>query len=110
MRGIEFYNDEFRILKHRLEEASFKNSAPEFKAKVEHFQNQFIVQESNLNHLKHEINTHFKHMEEDVELRAQHLSNSTIAEHDGMRDKYVTTEKIVNELRHEFNHFLRGML
>lgn len=106
LRGIEFYKDEIRIMKHRLEEVSGKNTGAEVKAQVEHYQNQFMVQEKNLNQLKHEIDAHFKHMEMDVELRAQHLANSTLAEHDVMRESYITTEKIVNELRHEFNHFL----
>ncbi len=106
LRGIEFYNDELRIMKHRLEEVSYKNSAQDIKKDVEHYQNQFMVQETNLNHLKHDINNHFKHMESDVETHAQHLSNVTLAEHDAMRDKYVTLEKIINEMRHDFNRFL----
>jgi len=106
LRGIEFYNDEIRIMKHRLEEVSVKNTGLEVKIDVEHYQNQFMLQETNLNHLKHDINNHFKHMENDVEVHAQHLANSTIAEHDAMRDKYMTLEKIINELRHEFNRFL----
>ncbi|MBL0316998.1 MAG: hypothetical protein IPP69_15030 [Flavobacteriales bacterium] len=106
LRGIDFYNDELKIMQHRLQEVSSKYTNPEVKSQVEHYQNQFMVQESNLNHLKHEINNHFKHMEIDVEVHAQHLGNSTLAEHDKMRDKYITEEKIINELRHEFNRFL----
>ena len=106
LRGIEFYNDEMRIMKHRLEEVSGKYTNPEVKKLVEHFQNQFMLQEANLNHLKHDINNHFKHMENDVDTHAQHLANSTLAEHDTMRDKYFTLEKIINELRHDFNKFL----
>lgn len=106
LRGIEFYNDELRIMKHRLEEVSGKYTSQEVKSQVEHYQNQFMVQESNLQHMKHDINNHFKHMEHDVEARAQHLANSTLAEHDKMRDSYTTMEKIINELRHEFNRFL----
>jgi hypothetical protein len=106
LRGIEFYNDELRIMRHRLEEVSPKYTSPDVKKDVEHYQNQFMVQETNLNHLKHDINNHFKHMESDVVTHAQHLSNVTLAEHNAMRDKYVTLEKIINELRHAFNRFL----
>jgi glutaredoxin 2 len=106
LRGIEFYNDELRIMKHRLEEVSTKNTNQDVKKNVEHYQNQFMVQETNLNHLKHDINNHLKHIENDVEVHAQHLSNHTIAEHDVMRDKYITLEKIINDMRHDFNRFL----
>lgn len=70
LRGIEFYNDEMRIMQHRLEEVSSKNTDIEVKAQVEHYQNQFMVQETNLNHMKHDINNHVKHMESDIESRA----------------------------------------
>lgn len=106
LRGIEFYNDELRIMKHRLEEISGKYTSEEVKKQVEHYQNQFMVQESNLNHLKHDVKNHFVHIENDDAEHAHHLSNTTIAEHDTLRDKYMMQEKTINDLRHEFNRFL----
>ena len=106
LRGLEFYNDELRIMRSRLEEVSWKYTDAEVKKQVEHFQNQFMVQESNMNHLKHAINLHVKHMENDVVEHAQHLTTETLTEHSSARDKFVTQEKIFNELRHEFNRFL----
>ncbi len=106
LRGIEFYNDELAILKSRLQEVSYKNTKEDAKKQVDHFQNQFLVQETNLNRLEHEINAHFKNMKSDIDTHAQHLGNSTIAEHDALRDRYIVQEKIINELRHEFNRFL----
>lgn len=106
LRGLEFYNDELRIMRSRLEEVSWKYTDAEVKKQVEHFQNQFMVQETNMNQIKHAINQHVKHMENDVAEHAQHLTKETIAEHDEARDKFMTQEKIFNELRHEFNRFL----
>ena len=43
-RGIAFYQDEIRILLHRLEEVSQRNTAEEIRKQVEHFENQWNIQ------------------------------------------------------------------
>lgn len=106
LRGLDFYKDELSIQRHRLAEISQKNTASEIKSQVEHYQNQFIVQEQALDQLKSDIGKHVQHMESDVDTHAQHLSNSTLAEHDKMRDRFVMFEKLFNEMRHEYNRFL----
>jgi hypothetical protein len=45
-------------------------------------------------------------MSADADRLAQHLSNHTLAEHDNMRDRYQVLEKIITDLRHDFNKFL----
>lgn len=105
LRGIAFYNDELRILKHRLAEVSFENTVQEVKAEVEHYQNQFIIQEKNLLELKTSIDKNFALIGKDLEEKAMHVSNSTMAETDSLRERYIQLEKIVNEVRHEFNRF-----
>ena len=106
LRAISFYKEEISILKNRLAEVSFKNSKPEVKADVEHYQNQFILQNDNLDVLAHDVREHEKHMSADAERLAQHLSNHTLAEHDNMRERYQVLEKIITDLRHDFNKFL----
>jgi len=105
LRGIAFYNDELVILKERLAELSFENTAQEVKAEVEHYQNQFIIQEKNLNDLKTDIQSNFTLIGRDLEDKAMHVGNSTLAETDSLRGRYVQLEKIVNETRHAFNRF-----
>lgn len=106
IRSIDFYKQEIEILKKRLSEVSIKYSKQEVRAEVEHFQNQFIVQRNNLDELRHAIGEHVNHMQQDTEKMAQHLSNVTLAEHDQRREDLVSLEKVINELRHEFNRFL----
>ncbi len=106
LRAISFYKEEISILKNRLAEVSLKNSKPEVKADVEHYQNQFILQNDNLDVLAHDVHEHEKHMNADADRLAQHLSNHTLAEHDNMRERYQVLEKIITDLRHDFNKFL----
>jgi len=56
MNSLLFYNDEMKVMNHRIEEIAAKNSSKEILAQVEHFQNQLIVQHDNVDGLKHDIN------------------------------------------------------
>ena len=106
MRAISFYQDEIKILKNRLSEVSQRYTKTDVKVEVEHYQNQFIIQNNNLEDLLKAIKAHETRMSADIEKLAQHLSNHTLAEHDSMRDRFTTLEKVIAMLRHEFNKFL----
>lgn len=106
LRGIDFYKDELHILENRLSEVSQKWTKSEVKADVEHYQNQFIIQKANLSDLQNSIKQHEVHMSDDVQNKAQHLSNNTLAEHDSMRERYQILERTLVDLRHDFNKFL----
>ncbi len=106
MRAISFYQDEIKILKNRLSEVSQRYTNTDVKVEVEHYQNQFIIQNNNLEDLLKDIKIHETHMSADIEKFAQHLSNHTLAEHDSMRDRFANIEKVITNLRHDFNKFL----
>ncbi|MFN5295001.1 MAG: hypothetical protein ACK5BL_05680 [Flavobacteriales bacterium] len=110
LRGIEFYQDEIKIMRNRLNEISSNNTAREVKKKVEQFQNQFEVHEEQLNKLRHAVKSHAIHIANDYENHHGQLEQKTMTEHDSMRDDYVNTEKLFNEMRHEFNRFLSKYL
>jgi conjugal transfer/entry exclusion protein len=106
LRGVDFYQDEINIMRKRLTEVSSKNTAREVKKHVEQFQNQFKVHEEQLHKLKHAVSGHAKNIDSDMIAHHGQLERATAAEHDIMRDDYVNTEKLFNEMRHDFNRFL----
>lgn len=110
LRGIEFYQDEIKIMRRRLSDVSNKNTAREVKKRVEQFQNQFKVHEEQLNKLRHSVSGHAKNIDSDLIAHHGQLERATVAEHDTMRDDYVNTEKLFNEMRHDFNRFLSKYL
>jgi hypothetical protein len=110
LRGIEFYEDEIKIMRNRLNEISSNNTARDVKKKVEQFQNQFEVHEEQLSKLRHAVKSHSMHIANDYENHHGQLERKTMIEHDSMRDDYVNTEKLFNEMRHEFNRFLSKYL
>ncbi len=106
LRGIDFYQDEINIMNKRLKDVANRNSAIEAKKQVEQFQNQFEVHGEQLKKLKHSLNNHGTNIESDLISHHGQLERNTISQHDNMRDEYVNTEKLFNEMRHDFNRFL----
>lgn len=99
LRGITFYQDEIRIMKNRLDELKDQSVGNDFQNRIEE-------REVDLHALHEAIEKHVQHLEHDVDTRIFWVTNSSMAEHDAMRERYVKLEKSINELRHEFNAFI----
>ena len=95
LKSLDFYDEEFVILERRLVEIVNKNNSHDAMAGVEHFQNQFIVQRNNIDELMHSINEHAGKME-----------SGLVDEHNSLHEQFDIFEKIVKELRLEYNLFL----
>jgi hypothetical protein len=103
---LDFYEVELDIWEHRLAEVAEKNTDSEVKAGVEHFQNQFIVQRNNIDELKHTVNEHKHLVFEDAKHHAGHVESLRVDDHKKIGDSVRTFEKVISDLRHEFNTFL----
>ena len=106
LKSIEFYEGEFDILKQRLLEIAQKNTGLEIMSQVEHFQNQFIVQRNNLDELKHLIREHDGQVSIDARQHSGKMDVHDIVSHNSVKDQFESIEKVINDLRHEFNLFL----
>lgn len=90
-KEIKFYEQEIRNCEWSLEEVLLKTESTEDRAKVEHFQNQFLLQRLNLQRLQ-------KQLREAVEVSKQHIER---AFHE-VRD----FRKYFKSLLKEFDQFL----
>jgi hypothetical protein len=106
MRGLEFYKNEIDILQKRLLEVAGKNTAEPVMKGVEHFQNQFIIQQKNINDLRHAVKNYVKQLGNDSAYHAGHVDDNFLKEGNGLRERYEQLEQIMSGLRHEFNEFL----
>ena len=106
LHAIDFYKSEFDILQKRLAEIVSKNTSHEALEGVEHFQNQFIVQRNNIDELRHNINEHTHKIKLDEEKHAGHIEETLAEEHEKLKDEFSVFEKVVKELRQEFNEYL----
>ncbi len=106
LKKLDFYKTEIGILEKRLEEVNAKNTSLDARAGVEHFQNQFIVQRNNIDELKHIVNEHSHNAFEVAKEHAGKVNDHITDEHLKLEDDINQFEKIVNELRQEFNVYL----
>lgn len=106
LRALNFYKQEIGILKGRLTEIAAKNNAKEVNNKIEHFENQFLVQNNNIDTLKHNITENVTTIAKQLEhTGAPYVDGVLLAQHNNLREKYQAEEKSINALRHEFTDF-----
>jgi hypothetical protein len=105
LRGLEFYEQELVILRKRLEEIAGDNTGREVAVNIEHFQNQFLIQNNNIDELKHKIKENLKAIESQVMSSAGFVDQDSMSLNADLYEQYLTQEKIVNDIRHEFNRF-----
>lgn len=110
LKSIAFYEGEFDRMKQQLLDIASKNTGRELMAQVEHFQNQFIVQRNNTDELKHTIREHDMLVGVESKEHAGKIELSTASGHNKVREEFLGVEKVVNELRGEFNAFLSKWL
>lgn len=104
-KGLEFYRDELEILSKRLLEISGRNTSEDARKGIEHFQNQFFIQQKNISDLRHQVNSYIKGLSQDAKDHEGHVDAIFIIQGDSLRQQYEQIEQIMNTLRHEFNAF-----
>lgn len=70
---------------------------------VDHFENQFEIQLTNINHLKHAMKEHLHVLETTP---PEHLSAPHLTIHESLSDQYQILLGSISQLRQEFNDFL----
>jgi len=106
LKGLDFYKEDIHILENRLLEIATKNTTFEASQGIEHFQNQFLVQRNNIDELRHKIKEHISTNGQRTELAAEVVENEKLAEHENLKDEYLYFEKVIKDLRQEFNIYL----
>jgi Asp-tRNA(Asn)/Glu-tRNA(Gln) amidotransferase C subunit len=103
---LSFQKDELKIFQNRLEEVASRWTKKEVMVQVEHFQNNFLRQNEVIDTLKHDINSHEKHLvdfEKEHPIAADHVH---FKDHTKFRDEVETQRKLYGELKTEFFRFL----
>jgi hypothetical protein len=106
LRALSFYKDEIGILRNRLTDIAGKNSSREVMRNVEHFENQFKLQKDNIQVLSHDIKQNIKSIKKELlDSSAGYIDGELADQHFAFNDKFSGEEKVINELRREFNEF-----
>ena len=106
IKNIEFYRDELRIFTTRLEEIVKKNTGMEAMTEAEHFQNLFIIQQNNIDELKHAIGHHNSKAADDSKEHAGRIKTLLVIEHEDLQKKMDEQDKLFQTTRKDFNKYL----
>jgi DNA repair protein RadC len=106
MKNIEFYSVEMKIMQKRLDEVAKASPSKETLQQIEHFQNQIFIQVRHAAELSHQIKGEEKVLQEKIRENVAASENLRAEDHTEERETVLAFEKVVNDLRKEFNTFL----
>jgi hypothetical protein len=100
-KQLAFYTDELKIYTNRLGEISNRYTDSEILAKLEQFQNKFIVQQDAIDTLAHDIKIHETKIMTEAQKNLTAVEHRFFGDHGGLRDRMETFVKLYNELKNE---------
>lgn len=106
LNKIDFYYDDLKIMRHRMEEVAARNTDKSLMAQVEHFQNQFVIQRNELDEMKHAIYQSETSIAENVAQNGTAVNRRTVPDDQGTRERMAQFEKLFLQLRVELMSFL----
>jgi hypothetical protein len=101
-----FYKDDLKIMQHRLEEVAAKNNSKECLIQVEHFQNQFKIQNQQIDILKHEIKQDESLIEKSINDNPIASDHRKLQDNGSLRDGMQRFEELFAAMRKELMTFL----
>lgn len=107
---LKFYKDELQIFTTRLAEVSAANTDPVVKARVEQFQNRFILQQSAIDGIIKHIASHEAHLADAAKQNPVASDHMLFTNHHDMQNDVKTTTEIHENLKTEFTRFLADNL
>lgn len=104
-KKLAFYEDELKIMTNRLSEISTKNTDTEIKMKVEQFQNRFVIQKNEIDHLKHSINIAEDQIIANIKENPVAYTHRKLEDDAELRDKVQIFEPLFASLKEDFTQF-----
>lgn len=105
-RELFFWEDELRSFKNRLAELVKRWTNKEMLIQLEHYQNQFILQEELINTLQEDIHIHEISIAEASKKGKDLLDTVLVKKHIEFRNKMEVQRHIYKDLKKEFFNFL----
>ncbi len=106
-RQLEFSKDEIAFFKERAGEISQRYTDLDVLKKLEHFQNQFIIQHNEIDEFLHVIHLHEDSFVAEVEKNPVAVDHRLFHDHGDERKRFEMFVKLYGELKVEFMNYLR---
>ena len=110
IKELGFYKDELMVFNRRLAEVGNMYTNKEVLVKLEHYQNQFILQNEIADVLLHELNEHEHILASTAMENSVAIDRRAFSDHPKLRESMNGFVKIYRELRHEFMLFLTAVM
>jgi hypothetical protein len=105
-----FYKDELHILRNRIAEIALGNTSKDILAQVERFQNQLIVQQTQLEQLRHNIKEQENIVEKSILDNPTATDHRKIDDHSNLRDQVATFDRLFSAMKQELTEFVARQL
>jgi hypothetical protein len=105
-RELLFWEDELKSLQNRLSELVMRWTDKEMLAQLEHYQNQFMIQENAINELEDHINLHETNISEHLKKGEDVLELQLVKKHIEFRNQMDTHRNLYGDLKRNFFRFL----
>ena len=106
IKELEFYKNELKVFNKRLTEVSDRYTSTEVLARLEQFQNKFIVQNEVADILRHDLKRHENELLEIAKDSPVALDHKVLKDHPDMRERMESFVIIYRQLRDEFLEYL----
>ena len=103
--NLRSYRNELGQLRDQLTEMARNQKDKEVLTEVEHYHNQFYIQQINIHDLKQAIKTHDRKLQLEAGLSENHLSSEIFSEHENLHQQYQELEHTITELKLDFKNF-----
>ncbi len=103
---LRSYRNEMGQLREKLQQLADGQKDKDILTEVEHYHNQFYIQQINIHDLKQAIKLHDRKLNTETTLPENNLSEDTLSEHEDLHNQYEVLEQTLSELRSEFQHFI----
>jgi hypothetical protein len=103
---LAFYKDEIAIMQNRIAEIAIKNTSPEVRSFVEHFQNKLIMMNEQIDILRHNVKEHEAELLKAADKAPVALEHKKFEDHRMGSENVDEFELAFNELRKELIAFL----
>jgi hypothetical protein len=110
IKELQFYKDELVVFNKRLTEVAGMYTNNEVLNRLEHFQNQFILQNEVADTLLHDLKEHEHILANTAKEFSIAIDHRAFSDHPKMREAMDSFIKIYRELRNDYMRFLSEVM
>lgn len=104
---LRSYKSEMAQLGEQLQQNASHQHNKEILTEVEHFQNQFYIQQINIHDLKQSIKQHERKLQLEMADNAEgNISDDSVLRHEALFSEYQRLLSTLQELKDDFNTYL----